>query len=259
MSNSFIFVLVAALLLATASSQCVDVDGSTVTVIDVSASSSTAYTITVDGTANDNPNLQLYTGFTYTFNILSATSHPFMLKNVQNNGNSVPSEFYMSDSLSSTDPHTTSFTFIPTADDIGFIYYVCQIHSAMTGEIHISAPSSAAGTCSEGSPSAGTSSSGTTTPTPTPTPTGSSSIQCYVGQEQMGFSSVTTMDCPTGNCLTIKTAGATQYQCNSCVQGAGYECCQTNLCNKSAGSMLRWESAQTLFVLLSFLATYLLA
>ncbi len=80
----------------------------------------------------NNPDLTLVRGFTYTFN-LNAAGHPFYIKTVQGTG----SGNAYSDGVTGngTQIGTVTFTVPTNAPDL--LYYNCQFHALMTGKLNI--------------------------------------------------------------------------------------------------------------------------
>lgn len=91
----------------------------------------TSYSI--DG--NTNPTLDLIRGETYTFQI-NAVGHPFWIKTVQSTG--TVNAYNDGVTGNGTDSGTLTFVVPMTAPSI--LYYNCQIHASMTGEIHVTGP-----------------------------------------------------------------------------------------------------------------------
>lgn len=80
----------------------------------------------------NNPDLTLVRGFTYTFN-LNASGHPFYIKTVQGAGTGNA----YSDGVTGngTQIGTVTFTVPTNAPDL--LYYNCQFHPLMTGKLNI--------------------------------------------------------------------------------------------------------------------------
>lgn len=87
----------------------------------------------INGSAN--PNLTLVRGFTYTFQV-SASGHPFWIKTVQGNGTG--NAFTTGVTGNGTSIGTVQFT-VPT-NAPSLLYYNCQFHPPMTGELNIVDP-----------------------------------------------------------------------------------------------------------------------
>ena len=78
------------------------------------------------------PKITLERGKTYEFDI-SAPGHPFWIKSSQINGTS---ESY-NDGVTNNGASGGIITFTVPADAPSTLYYICQIHSSMTGVINI--------------------------------------------------------------------------------------------------------------------------
>lgn len=81
---------------------------------------------------SENPDLSLVRGQTYTFTV-NASGHPFYIKSVQ--GNSNANAYNNGVTNNGTQSGTITFTVPLDAPDI--LYYNCQFHELMTGEITI--------------------------------------------------------------------------------------------------------------------------
>ena len=93
-----------------------------------SSSGTSAYIIN----GADNPDLTLVRGFTYTFN-LNATGHPFYIKTIQGFGTG--NAYNVGVTGNGTPVGTITFSVPTNAPDL--LYYNCQFHSLMTGELNI--------------------------------------------------------------------------------------------------------------------------
>ena len=82
--------------------------------------------------AESNPDLTLVRGFTYTF-ILNATGHPFWIKTIQGIGTG--NAYNAGVTGNGTQVGTVTFSVPTNAPDL--LYYNCQFHSPMTGELNI--------------------------------------------------------------------------------------------------------------------------
>jgi hypothetical protein len=91
----------------------------------------TAYTI--NGT--DNPNLKLIRGQTYTFQV-TASGHPFWIKTTRSTGTGNA----FNSGVTNNGTESGSLTFVVPAGAPSTLFYDCQFHSAMTGQIDISDP-----------------------------------------------------------------------------------------------------------------------
>ncbi len=83
----------------------------------------------------DNPNLTLVRGFTYTFNV-NAPNHPFLIKDVQGTGTG---DTY-SDGVTGNGTQTGTVTFSVPNNAPDQLFYNCQFHEFMTGELNIVNP-----------------------------------------------------------------------------------------------------------------------
>jgi plastocyanin len=102
--------------------------------INVTAAGSTAYTL--NGTdrngsiSSDNATVRLQTGDTVNFNV-SASGHPFWIKTSQSTGTG--------DAVAGvTNNGSEEDTVTWQPNTTGTFYYICEIHSSMTGEIIVS-------------------------------------------------------------------------------------------------------------------------
>ena len=91
-----------------------------------------AQVYTIDG--SNNPTLELLRGFTYTFTINVAASHPFWIKTSQTTGTG---NAYTS-GITNNGITSGVLTFSVPYNAPGTLYYICQNHSAMVGTITIS-------------------------------------------------------------------------------------------------------------------------
>jgi hypothetical protein len=103
------------------------------------ANSVTTYTVTNSGSGayvingNNNPTISLYRGLKYTFNV-SASGHPFWIQLVQapySSGN------VYSEGVTNGGTQSGTITFDVPMNAPDTLYYVCQFHSAMTGQINL--------------------------------------------------------------------------------------------------------------------------
>ena len=83
----------------------------------------------------NNPNLPLVRGFTYHFQI-NALGHPFWIKSIQ--GNTSANAYTNGVSGNGTQVGTLTFT-VPT-NAPSLLFYNCEIHPAMTGQLNIQDP-----------------------------------------------------------------------------------------------------------------------
>jgi hypothetical protein len=97
----------------------------------VGNSGGSSYLINGEG----NPNLSLVRGFSYTFQI-NAAGHPFWIKSVQGNGTG--NAYNSGVSGNGTAIGVVQFA-VPT-NAPSQLFYNCEIHSVMTGELNIEDP-----------------------------------------------------------------------------------------------------------------------
>ena len=90
------------------------------------------YNFTVKGVQANDPTLTLERGKTYEFDI-SAQGHPFWIKTDQVTGSS--SQY--NEGIINNGSSSGKLTFTVSADAPSTLYYICQIHSSMTGIIKI--------------------------------------------------------------------------------------------------------------------------
>lgn len=94
-------------------------------------SGTTAYVI--NGTSN--PNLALVRGFVYTFQI-TASGHPFWIKTIQGTGTGNA----YANGVSGNGADTGPVTFAVPTNAPSLLFYNCQFHSSMTGQLNIENP-----------------------------------------------------------------------------------------------------------------------
>jgi len=80
----------------------------------------------------NNPDLTLVRGFTYTFQ-LNAAGHPFYIKIVKSTGTLNA----YSSGVTGNGTSVGTVTFAVPSDAPDLLYYNCQFHALMTGELHI--------------------------------------------------------------------------------------------------------------------------
>ena len=102
------------------------------TTLTVQNNGASDYTITSQSLSGNDPTLTLERGKTYEFDI-SSPGHPFWIKTEQINGTS---ESY-NDGIINNGASSGLITFTVPADAPSTLYYICQIHSGMTGIINI--------------------------------------------------------------------------------------------------------------------------
>ena len=102
------------------------------TTLTVQNSGASDYTITSQSLSGNDPTLTLERGKTYEFDI-SSPGHPFWIKTEQINGTS---ESY-NNGIVNNGASSGLITFTVPADAPSTLYYICQIHSGMTGIINI--------------------------------------------------------------------------------------------------------------------------
>ncbi len=83
------------------------------------------------------PTLNLERGATYTFN-LNVTGHPFWIKTVATTGTGNA----YNNGVTGNGSQTGSLVFVVPMDAPNTLFYNCQIHSPMTGQINITNPAS---------------------------------------------------------------------------------------------------------------------
>lgn len=96
----------------------------------VTASGSSAYTI--NGSLD--PDLYMIRGFTYYFNVSTSGGHPFWIKTAQVTGTGSA----YSTGVTNNGAADGLITFTVPIDAPSQLYYICQIHSSMTGNIFTS-------------------------------------------------------------------------------------------------------------------------
>jgi len=101
--------------------------------------STTTFNVTAGGgvyivNSTNKPQLSMYRGQTYTFNI-NAQSHPFYIQ--QTSGGTYNSSYVYSDGVTGNGTQNGTLTFVVPLDAPSTLYYVCQIHSNMGNQINI--------------------------------------------------------------------------------------------------------------------------
>ncbi len=108
-------------------------DTETAKSFDVGSSGSTAYTFTGGDLNNaSNPDLTLKRGETYTFEI-NAPGHPFFIKTEATLGEGETFD----QGVTGNGEETGTVTFEVPMDAPDVLYYICSLHSAMTGTLNI--------------------------------------------------------------------------------------------------------------------------
>ena len=102
------------------------------TTLTVQNNGASDYTITSQSLSGNDPTLTLERGKTYEFDV-SSPGHPFWIKTEKINGTS---ESY-NDGIVNNGASSGLITFTVPADAPSTLYYICQIHSGMTGIINI--------------------------------------------------------------------------------------------------------------------------
>jgi plastocyanin len=102
------------------------------TTISVQNSGSSNYTITSQSLSDSDPILTLERGKTYEFDV-NSPGHPFWIKTEQVNGTS---NSYL-EGITNNGTSNGKLTFTVSSDAPAKLYYICQIHSSMTGVINI--------------------------------------------------------------------------------------------------------------------------
>ncbi len=99
----------------------------------VSNSGSSAYVFSGNGLTNSsNPNITLQRGKTYTFTV-DAPGHPFFIKSVQGTGSG---DAYNT-GVTGNGASGGTITFVVPGDAPSKLFYNCEFHGSMTGEINI--------------------------------------------------------------------------------------------------------------------------
>jgi hypothetical protein len=84
----------------------------------------------IDGASN--PMLTLCRGSTYVFAV-NAPSHPFYIKTMQGTGTGNA----VSDGVTGNGATMGNVTFAVPTNAPNMLYYICSLHAAMTGVIHV--------------------------------------------------------------------------------------------------------------------------
>lgn len=102
-------------------------------VLDVTNNAASSYLFTGIGlTSEPNPTLYLYRGFTYEFHV-NASGHPFYIKTVSGTGST---NLYTS-GVSGNGAQTGNVYFTVPMDAPDTLYYNCEFHASMAGELKI--------------------------------------------------------------------------------------------------------------------------
>ncbi|MFX0557493.1 hypothetical protein ACOCEA_11890 [Maribacter sp. CXY002] len=100
---------------------------------DVTATNATAYIFNGNGLTNSsNPNLTLKRGNTYVFNV-QTPGHPFLIKTDQ----SIGTDNTYDSGVTNNGASTGNITIVVPNDAPNVLYYVCELHSPMTGTFNI--------------------------------------------------------------------------------------------------------------------------
>lgn len=100
---------------------------------DVTNSGASAYVFNDSGFTNEqNPNITLQRGMTYTFTV-NATGHPFFIKTAQSTGTG---DAYNA-GVTNNGSQSGTITFTVPSDAPNTLFYICEFHSSMTGTITI--------------------------------------------------------------------------------------------------------------------------
>jgi plastocyanin len=102
-----------------------------VTTFNVTNNGMTSYTIN----AASNPTLSLTRGQSYTFQV-NAVGHPFWIKSVRSTGTG---NAYNS-GVTNNGSETGSVTFVVPGDAPATLFYDCEFHSSMSGQINVMDP-----------------------------------------------------------------------------------------------------------------------
>jgi len=108
------------------------------------AQATTTFTVTnngitsyvIDGT--NNPNLKLLRGQTYVFQV-NAVGHPFWIKSIQSTGTGNA----FNNGVTSNGTQSGSVTFVVPMDAPSTLFYDCEFHPSMTGQLDIANPTPA--------------------------------------------------------------------------------------------------------------------
>ena len=84
----------------------------------------------IDGQAD--PSITVTRGETYTFNV-SSQGHPFWIKSVQ--GNTQANAY--NDGVTGNGTQSGTITFVVPSNAPDTLFYNCEIHSMMTGQINV--------------------------------------------------------------------------------------------------------------------------
>ena len=105
------------------------------------AQATTTFTVTNNGITSyvingtNNPNLKLVRGQTYVFQV-NAVGHPFWIKSIQSTGTGNA----FSSGVTSNGTQSGSVTFVVPMDAPSTLFYDCEFHPSMTGQLNISDP-----------------------------------------------------------------------------------------------------------------------
>jgi hypothetical protein len=111
----------------------VDSGGSEGINYDVTSNGLVSYVFNGNGLSDsENPDLSLVRGQTYTFTV-NASGHPFFIKSVQGNSNANA----YNNGVTNNGTQSGTITFVVPMDAPDILYYNCQFHELMTGQINI--------------------------------------------------------------------------------------------------------------------------
>jgi hypothetical protein len=107
------------------------------------AQSTTTFSVTnngvsaydVAGFSGDNPTLTLVQGQTYNFQV-NASGHPFFISTTAHS----PSGPHFTTGVTNDGVQVGTLTFVVPASAPATLFYQCEIHSAMSGQLNIVAP-----------------------------------------------------------------------------------------------------------------------
>eukprot|EP01128_Nolandella_sp_AFSM9_P006770 TRINITY_DN3558_c0_g2_i1.p1 TRINITY_DN3558_c0_g2~~TRINITY_DN3558_c0_g2_i1.p1 ORF type:complete len:381 (+),score=69.98 TRINITY_DN3558_c0_g2_i1:2-1144(+) len=192
-----------------------------ITVVNIASSD---YELTVGTTKHFNPTLQATVGVEYKFTLDTLDYHPFWLKYKRQIGK----EEGLDTIPESTSHYTGVMTWTPSEAELGKVFYICENHSAMSGEIYV-VP---AGTQTECVTPPAPTPTPSPTPTPVPSPQPSSStpssspsecqnaiggaLACYVA----GAGSAITLNCAGDPSADILSALDAVCLCNANINSA---------------------------------------
>src|SRR5215510_9866636 len=105
----------------------------------LSAQATTTFTVTNNGLTSyvingtNNPDLNLVRGQTYVFQV-NAVGHPFWIKSIRSTG----TENAYNNGVTNNGTQSGSVTFVVPGNAPSTLFYNCEFHSNMTGQLNIS-------------------------------------------------------------------------------------------------------------------------